>query len=192
MENLTKENNVIEVLKQKFGEKINARIQREKRVIVETDKDTIEQLLLFEKENMGYKHLAHISCVDWLEENEFEIVYITWSPEEKINILNKIRINRENPVAPNIDYIWRQANTYEREMREMYGIEFPGLVGEYEFILEDWNDKPPMRRDFDTLEYVMKTYTFRPGREDAKDVRETIANRTGEEIPEFAKKYSRQ
>ena len=73
----------------------------------------------------------------------------------------------------------------------MFGIQFPGLVGRQELILEDWDDIPPMRRDFDTLQYVMENFEFRSGREDARDVRETIAKRTGEEIPEFAKKYSR-
>ncbi len=188
---MEKENILIEQIKQKFGDKVELKIQRNKRVIAKTNKDTIEQLLLYEKEKLGYIHLAHISCVDWIEDNKFELVYITWSPKDKINILNKIYINRDNPVAPNIDYIWRQANTYEREIREMFGIEFDGLVGEREFILEDWKDIPPMRKDFDTLSYVKRTYFTRPGREDAQDVRETIANRTGEEIPEFAKKYTR-
>ena len=189
---LEKENKFIEELKQRFGDNIECQIQRQKRVIVKTNKNIIEQLLLYEKEKLGYIHLSHISCVDWLEENEFELVYIVWSPTDKINVINKIRINREKPEAPNIDYIWRQANTYESELREMYGIEFPGLVGDKELILEDWNEMPPMRRDFDTLEYVKRTYFERPGREDAKDVRQTITERTGEEIPEFAKKYSRQ
>jgi hypothetical protein len=48
-----------------------------------------------------------------------------------------------------------------------------------------------MRRDFITDEYVKEVYFERPGREDAKDVRETLTKRSGEEIPDFAKKYSR-
>jgi len=48
-----------------------------------------------------------------------------------------------------------------------------------------------MRRDFDTEAYANETFFHRPGREDAQDVRETITKRSGEEIPDFAKKYSR-
>ena len=42
-----------------------------------------------------------------------------------------------------------------------------------EFLLEGWNDMPPMRRDFDTVKYCEDTYDFRPGREhvDPKEVR---------------------
>jgi len=192
MEDLLYENQVIKELQANFLEDIiDAIVQRKKRVIFKVKNNKIESILLFLKEKMGFLHLSHISCVDWIEENRFELIYILWHPQEKINVFVKIDVDRLKPVAPNIDYIWEHANTYERELREMYGIEFKGLVGRQELILEDWDGMPPMRRDFDTLQYVMENYTFRSGREDAQDVRETIANRTGEEIPEFAKKYSR-
>ena len=151
----------------------------------------IPQILTHLKVNMGYIHLSHISCVDWLEEGEFEIIYIVWSPTDKLKVFIRTRINREKAVLPNVDMIWRQANTYEREMHEMFGIEVDGLVAEKEFLLEDWQEMPPMRRDFQTEEYAEKTFWSREGREDAADVREEIIKRSREEIPDFAKKYSR-
>jgi len=151
----------------------------------------IPQILTYLKVNLGYIHLSHISCVDWLEDGEFEIVYIVWSPEDKLKVLVKTRIDRETGVLPNIDMIWRQANTYERELREMFGIKIDGLVAADEFLLEDWEGLPPMRRDFDTEAYADETFWKRPGREDAMDVREAIIERSREEIPDFAKKYSR-
>ena len=185
------EQQLLNILIEHFGDKISGSVKREKRVEIHTSTNVIEDFLQYIKNVLGYIHFVQLSCVDWIEENEFELVYIVWSPKDKITILTKVRVPRENAVAPNTDYIWRHINTFEREIREMFGIEFEGLVGAREFILEDWDDKPPMRRDFDTLEYSQATYFDRPGREDAQDVRETITKRTGEEIPEFAKKYSR-
>ncbi len=155
------------------------------------DKQCIPSILTYLKDRLGYIHLSHITCVDWLEDGEFELIYIVWSPEEKIKVFVRTRIDRENPVMPNIDMIWPQAHTYEREFRELFGIQFEGLVAPDEFILEDWDGPPPMRRDFDTAAYTAETFFERPGREDAQDVRETITKRSGEEIPDFAKKYSR-
>ncbi len=155
------------------------------------DTNVIPQILTFLKVNMGYIHLSHISCVDWIEDGEFEIVYIVWSPTEKLKIFVRTRISREKPLLPNIDMIWRQANTYERELREMYGVEVDGLVADKEFLLEDWEGMPPMRRDFKTEEYAQDTFWSRDGREDAVDVREEIIKRSREDIPDFAKKYSR-
>ncbi len=161
------------------------------RIDFSINRELVPSVLRLLKEESGYIHLSHISCVDWLEEEEFELVFIIWSPVDKIKILIHTRIDRNNPVMDNIDKIWRQANTYEREIKEMYGIEFTGLEAADEFLLEDWNGMPPMRRDFDTAAYASNKYYNRPGREDAMDVREEIARHSGEEIPDFAKKYSR-
>jgi len=185
------EQQLLDILVEHFADRIAGSVKREKRVEIFTSTNAIEDVLLYTKNSLGYIHFTQLSCVDWIEENEFELVYIIWSPEDKITLLIKVRLDRDNPVAPNIDYIWRHANTFERELREMYGIEFEGLVGDKDFILEDWIEMPPMRRDFDTMEYSKRTYFDRPGREDAQDVRETIRQKNGEDIPEFAKKYSR-
>lgn len=183
---------IIERLQKVFPEIKNTKIDYDyNRVDVVIGKEKIPAILFYLKEQMKFIHLVHITCVDWIEENKFELIFIVWSPEKKIKVFVKTFLDRNNPVMENIDMIWRQANTYERELREMFGIEFEGLVAPKEFILEDWDDIPPMRRDFDTEAYAKKRFFERPGREDARDVRQTIAERTGEEIPEFAKKYSR-
>ncbi len=189
MSKLKKENKILDKLNDVFD--IEGVVKREKRVSIRTDKKNVSSILLFLKNQKGYIHLNHISCVDWIEDGEFELVYIVWNPKNKLTVMLHTRIDRENPKMENIDTIWDQANTYERELREMFGIEFPGLVGRKEFILEDWTEMPPMRRDFDTQQYAIDTYTTRPGREDAQDVRKAIQRRSGETLPEFAKKFSR-
>ena len=162
------------------------------RVDFTVPKKTVPSMLLYLKEEMGYNHLSHISCVDWIEEKEFELIFILWSYTEHIKVFIHTRVERENPVMDNVDMIWRQANTYGREIKEMYGIHFEGLEAPEEFLLEDWQGPPPMRRDFDTHAYAMKTFWDRQdARKDAQDVRETITKRTGEELPDVAKKYTR-
>ncbi len=182
--------NLIEHVKSNFPEATHKDYEGN-RLDFNVKKECIPSVLTYFKDMLGYIHLSHIGCVDWIEEGEFELVYIIWSPEEKIKVFIRTRVERENPVMPNIDMIWRQANTYEREFREMFGIQFKGLVGAEEFLLEDWEGMPPMRRDFDTAAYADDTFFHRPGREDALDVREEIIKRSREEIPDFAKKYSR-
>ncbi|HHH55232.1 MAG TPA: hypothetical protein ENK91_16335, partial [Bacteroidetes bacterium] len=141
----------------------------QKRVDVFVKKENIPSVLLYVKEQMGFKHLMHMSVVDWLEEGEFEIVFFVWAPKEQIKLYIKTRIDRDNPVMENMDTIWPQLNTYEREFKEMYGIEFTGLVAPDEFILEAWDGPPPMRRDFETDKFAKDNFATRPGREDAED-----------------------
>ena len=187
---LNKEQQLLNTIQSVFSIQ-GGQVKRKHRVEVIVEKKDVVPLLLYAKETLGYQHLSHISCVDWLEEGEFELIYMPWSHKDSILLMIHTRISRDNAEMENIDMIWRQANTYEREFREMFGIQFPGLVGAEEFILEDWDEMPPMRRDFDTAAYVKEAYFERAGREDAKDVRETLTTKTGEKIPDHAKKYSR-
>ncbi len=185
-----KEQQVVDHLVSTF-QHLSGKVKRERRAEVSVDKKLIPSVLSYVKDQLSFTHMSHMSCVDWIEDEHFELVYILWSPKMEIQLLIKTFINRENPVMENVDMIWGQLNTYQREIREMYGIQFTGMIGREEFVLEDWDDMPPMRRDFDTADFIKNVFFERPGREDAKDVRNEIAERSGEEIPELAKKYSR-
>jgi len=185
------EQDILKIMLSHFGDTISGNVKRTKRIELFATTNNIEDVLQYAKSQLNFIHFTQLSCVDWMEENQFELIYIIWSPENKNTLLIKVRLDRENPVAPNIDYIWRHANTFERELREMFGVQFEGLEGAQDLILEDWKEIPPMRRDFDTVEYSKKTFFDRPGRDNAHDVRETIRQKTDVEIPEFAKKYSR-
>lgn len=170
---------------------VTTKVIRSKRASAEISAEQLEAVLSYCKEQLDFIHLSHISIVDWLEEGYFEIIYILWSYEDKINLFIKVKIPREKSELLTMKHLWPQVHTYEREMYEMYGVKFLGNEELKEFILEDWDAKPPMRRDFDTVEYVNETYFERSGREDKKNVRDFIADRTSEVIPEYAKKYSR-
>ena len=170
---------------------LNAEALRDNQIRVSVHKKQVAPVLLYLKNQLGFIHLDHVSCVDWIEENVFELIYIVYHPENRLTVLVKTKIDREHPEMENMGSFWPHMRTYQRELREMFGIEFPGFEAPREFILEGWEEIPPMRRDFDTRNYVQRTYTTRPGREDAWSVREYITRRTGEKLPDFAKKYSR-
>lgn len=176
---------------QKTFRTAGTRIVRSKRIEVTMRSDLMPPFLTYMKSHLGFDHLSHISCVDWLEDGHFELVFILWSYTRKIQLLAKCRIPRHEPEFISIQNIWVQANTYEREIHEMYGIHFEGNQNLGEFLLEDWEGPPPMRRDFDTVKYAMDTFPNRmDARQDAKNVRETISKRSDENLPGFAKPYS--
>lgn len=118
------------------------------------------------KENNGYTVLVFITAVDWIEEDKFQLTYIVNNPAEKADLGIRVFINRNEPVMESIHHFWVHAATFQREIREMYGIDFPGSPRVNEpFLLEGWDDIPPMRRDFDTKKYSEETYFPREGRE---------------------------
>ncbi len=156
------------------------RVARARRIEVKLRSDLLPPLASNLKHYLGFEHLSHISCVDWLEEGEFELVYLLWSYTHRVIVAIKIRIPRDNPQFVTIKPLWRHAETYEREIHEMYGVDFEGNENLTPFLLEDWDNVPPMRRDFDTRRYVEETYEWRPGREEHFVPRQVIAETWGE------------
>jgi len=189
MEELKIEKEIAEEINKTFHS-AEVNVKREKRVVVKLRDDLITPFLSYAKNNMNFVHLSHISCVDWLEENKFELIYTLMNYDSKVMIMAKTYINREEPEFVSHTNYWDQAETYEREMHEMYGINFKGNERLTEFILEDWEGLPPMRRDFDTVRFSQDTFYNRPGREDAQDVRTTVTKKSGEEIPDIGKDYT--
>jgi len=137
-------------------------------------------LILWARSRMGMDVLQLISAVDRIEDGEFQITWILERSSGGDVLLISSDYPRKNCRVPTMTSLWPAAAAFERELFEMFGISFPGNPREGEdFLLEGWNEIPPMRRDFDTLKYSMENFGERRAREHT-DVRELISRRTGE------------
>ncbi len=135
------------------------------RLTIVAQKDALFSILSFLKEK-GYDHLALVSCADWVEENEFELIYIITSYGEKISIILKARISRENPQFVTVIPIFENAEPYEREIHELFGINFKGHPRLIPLFLEREYKIPPFRKDFDTRKYVEEFFEKIPSIEE--------------------------
>lgn len=63
----------------------------------------------------------------------------------------RVRVPREAPVVPTLSEVIPSAEIFERELREMFGVEVAGLRHPVKLYLpEDWPDGHyPLRKDFD-------------------------------------------
>lgn len=136
--------------------------------------EQLESLLLSFINEFGYITLDSINCRDDLEDGFFTITYCLETGNRDHIVMVQTQIERENANLPTMHTIWPQAEIMEREMHEMFGIDFPGHPTLIDFALEYWDNIPPMRRDFDTLEYVNSMNPFRGQRDDALDVKEEM------------------
>ena len=94
--------------------------------------------------------LSAIVCQDLgLEVNEMEVIYF-FCPGDAIIAL-RVCIPRESGVLPSLCEIIPGAEVFERELREMFGIEMTGLhTPDRLYLPDDWPDGVyPMRKDFD-------------------------------------------
>lgn len=124
---------------------------------IKADANAIVSLLTYLKAT-GFEHLSNILAVDWIEAGELEIVYNLFSYSQRLHATVKTRIERDPAHAPTILHLWPQAQVYEREIHEFFGIVFDGNPELGPFFLHNWQDMPPLRKDFDTEEYSRRAY----------------------------------
>jgi NADH-quinone oxidoreductase subunit C len=128
--------------------------------------DQLPTLLRHLRDREGFTHLVLLTAVDWLEDRQFQLTYLLNNRAKCQDVGLRVMIARDNATMESIHDLWAAAATYQRELHEMFGIDFPGSPRlDEDFILEGWHDIPPYRRDFDTLKYAQDTYRDRPGRE---------------------------
>ena len=158
-------NEVIEKIRRQFKDVSITEID-EREVKIDALQENVLGILSILK-NEGFSHLSLLTCVDWIENREFELVYILFSWKDGGKIIVSTRIDRENPKFVTVKHMWPVARFYEREIHEFFGVEFEGNDDMKPLILELWDGIPPLRKDFDPLEYSRRKF---PDREYKKDV----------------------
>lgn len=131
-----------------------------RRLRADISAEALPALLALLRGRAGYVHLSAISCVDWLHENQFELVYHLWSYETSVLISAHIRIPRDPGVYLSVFDIYTPAAFFERDIHEMYGLYFEGSPDMSKFILTEWDGPPPMRKDFNSEKWVMDTFSW--------------------------------
>ncbi len=125
-----------------------------RRTRVDIAADALPALLELIKGRAGFIHLSAISCVDWMDQDEFELVYHVWSYELNMLLSAHIRVARDPGVYLSVYDLFQPAAFFERDIHEMYGLFFEGSPDMEKFILTEWDGPPPMRKDFDSEGWV--------------------------------------
>ena len=119
-------------------------------LVIEINIEDLYSSILYLKTNnkSKFKQLVDITAVDYPEnEKRFKIVYLLLSHENNLRIIININID-EKTVLPSITKIFPSANWMEREVFDMYGINFKDHP-DLRRILTDYGFKGfPLRKDF--------------------------------------------
>ncbi|WP_246345119.1 NADH-quinone oxidoreductase subunit C [endosymbiont of Lamellibrachia barhami] len=107
-------------------EGIEIRRKDSRRVRIDIAADSLPTLLELLRGRAGYVHLSAITCVDWIDERQFELVYQLWSYESQSLVSAHIRIAREPGVYVSVFDLYQPAAFFERDIHEMFGVYFEG------------------------------------------------------------------
>jgi NADH:ubiquinone oxidoreductase subunit C len=77
------------------------------------------------------------------------MVYHLTSTRYRHNLVVKANLDRANPVIETVADLWRTADFHEREVYEMFGVQFTNHPDLRKLILPDDWEGYPMRKDFE-------------------------------------------
>ena len=130
--------------------KINKTEIKHNQIYIDTDKDHLFDICLFLKTNNDtkFRQLIDITVVDYPERNQrFDVVYLFLSHEFNQRIILKYSIS-ENEVIPSLTSIFPSSNWMEREVFDMYGIDFKDHPDMRRILTDYGFEGHPLRKDF--------------------------------------------
>ena len=144
----------LEILEKKINSelttKINSSSINHNHIYLNIDEEDLLDVIIFLKTNTEtkFKQLIDITAVDYPErEMRFKLVYLFLSHENNIRIKVDFFIKENNSVT-SITSIYPSANWMEREVFDMYGINFKNHP-DLRRILTDYGfNGHPLRKDF--------------------------------------------
>ena len=99
-------------------------------------------------ESLFFNYLFCLTCIDW--KTHLTVVYHLSSTQHRQSIVVKAKLDRATPEIETVSHIWKTAEFHEREVYEMFGVNFLNHPDLRLLILPDgWEGKNPMRKDFE-------------------------------------------
>ncbi len=149
---------IVQVLQKKFGSTVEE-FRDEAHVFVTTEQ-IVEALSLLRDEH-GFELLSAQTAVDyWPQETpRFHVVYQLTSLAQNLSVQLRVPVNGANPKVPTATRVFESANWRERELLDMFGIQFEGHPDPRRILMPDDFDGHPLRKDF-PLGYEEPQFTF--------------------------------
>ena len=130
--------------------KINSTNTKHGQLYINIDKEDLLDVVLFLKTNKDtkFRQLIDLTVVDYPESaKRFKVVYLFLSHEFNHRLVLNYLIN-ENEIIPSLTSVFPSANWMEREVFDMYGVNFKDHP-DLRRILTDYGfEGHPLRKDF--------------------------------------------
>ncbi len=94
-----------------------------------------------------FDYLFCLTCVDW--KTHLTMVYHLTSTRHRHTIVVKIKLDRTKPEVETVCDLWRTAEFHEREVFELFGVNFLNHPDLRNLILPDEWEGFPLRKDYE-------------------------------------------
>ena len=98
----------------------------------------------------AFDYCSDLTATDWpsrTTEGRFDVIYCLYSTRLRHRLRVKVKIGEDQPLA-SVTGIWPAANWFEREVWDMFGVNFTGHPDRRRILMpEDWQGFP-QRKDY--------------------------------------------
>jgi len=116
---------------------------------LEIDPAHIVDVLRMMKQQEQFNRLSSVTAVDWYPvEPRFEVVYYLHSLPRNLRLRLKCRLRGDAAEIDSATAVWDAANWYEREVFDLFGIQFRNHPDLRRIMMPDDWEGHPLRRDF--------------------------------------------
>jgi NADH-quinone oxidoreductase subunit C len=139
-----------ERLKARFGDDVGALSEPKSDQHCVVKRERIVEICRFLKTEPGldFDFLEDLTAVDWPKKNVIEVVYHLISYKHRHVFKLKVEADRAAPTVQTVEAIWKTANWFEREVYDLFGVDFPGHPDLRRIMLpDDWIGHP-LRKDY--------------------------------------------
>ena len=112
-------------------------------------------LALRDTAGLDFDHLADHTSIDWMEQDEIELIYQLYSMQHGHKLRLSCRLQRKQPVAPSLYKVWDIAEWQEREVYDLMGVQYADHPDLRRLFLDDDWEGYPLRKDY-TDDFMLK------------------------------------
>jgi len=154
----TKLEPIVKIIREKFGAGLEE-FRGEVHLFVKP-KQIVEVLIQLRDEH-HFELLSVLNAVDYFPQQtpRFHVVYQLTSIAKNLSLQVRVPVNGDNPKLPTATGVYAVANWRERELLDMFGIEFEGHPDPRRILTPEGMEGHPLRRDF-PLGYEEPQFTF--------------------------------
>ena len=146
------DNELVKRYRARFGEAIREAWSDRKQAILVVATDQLLEIARYTRDEEQFDLLTDLTAVDWPKrEKRFDVVLILYSFSRNERLRIKAQVG-DGESAASLVGVWPTADWLEREVYDMFGIEFAGHPGLKRLLLpEEWEGFP-LRKDYDILQ----------------------------------------
>lgn len=137
-----------EALSSRFGDAVRDVLRFRDEVTALIDRSRLVDVALHCRDELAYNYLSDVSATDWLDRApRFDVVYHLTSFVHWGRFRLKVQVD-DGERVPTVIPVWRAANWGEREVWDLFGIEFEGHPDLRRLLLPDGWIGYPLRKDY--------------------------------------------